>query len=169
MTTATSPRYVGQASARADGSLLQRVLATPRDPVATFLRLVLGVVMFPHGAQKVFGWFGGYGIEGTMGFFGSLGIPAAFGALAIAAEFLGSLGLLTGLLTRVAAFGVMSVMVVAALTVHLPHGFFMNWTGTQAGEGFEFHILAASMALALVIRGGGAFSVDRVLARSRDG
>lgn len=170
MTTATTPQISAPATRAAvtPRLLLDRLVATPADPAATVLRLALGIVMFPHGAQKVFGWFGGFGLEGTMGYMtGTLGIPAIFAGLAIAAELLGSLGLVTGLLTRVAAFGILAVMVVAALTVHLPFGFFMNWTGSAAGEGFEFHILAAAMAAALVVRGGGAWSLDRLLAGRR--
>ncbi|MBV9489101.1 MAG: DoxX family protein [Verrucomicrobia bacterium] len=129
------------------------------------LRLFLGVVFFPHGAQKVFGWFGGYGLAGTLGFFTQqMHIPALFALLAIAAEFAGSLGLIVGLLTRVAALGILANMLVAVATVHSKVGFFMNWSGKQPGEGFEFHLLAIGMALALIIAGGGKLSADRALA-----
>jgi putative oxidoreductase len=122
--------------------------------------------MFPHGAQKMLGWFGGYGFSGTMGFFTQqMGIPFIFALLAILAEFLGSLGLITGLLSRVAAFGIASVMVVAVLTTHFGNGFFMNWYGNQKGEGFEYHLLAIALALIVIIRGSGAFSLDRILAK----
>jgi putative oxidoreductase len=96
--------------------------------------------------------------------FAELGIPYALGLCAVAAELLGGVALVLGLLTRVAAFGIGTVMVVAVWQVHLRHGFFMNWTGQQAGEGYEYHVLAASMALALVLGGAGALSVDRFLA-----
>lgn len=123
--------------------------------------------MFPHGAQKALGWFGGPGCSQTMGLFtDQLHLPAALALLVIAAEFLGSLGLIAGFLTRVAAFGIACNMVGAILLVHLPNGFFMNWTGQQAGEGFEFHILAIGIALALLIGGGGKASVDRAIASS---
>jgi putative oxidoreductase len=129
------------------------------------LRLFLGVVFFPHGAQKVLGWFGGYGFTGTMGFFTQqMHIPALFAFLAIAAEFAGSLGLILGLLTRVAAFGILANMLVAVAMVHSKVGFFMNWEGNQKGEGFEFHLLAIGMALALMLAGGGKLSADRALA-----
>ena len=129
------------------------------------LRLFLGVVFFPHGAQKVLGWFGGYGFAGTMGFFTQqMHIPALLAFLAIAAEFAGSLGLIVGLLTRVAAFGILSNLLVAVATVHAHNGFFMNWSGKQPGEGFEFHLLAIGMALPLMLAGGGKLSVDRALA-----
>lgn len=142
---------------------------TSDDRLLSVLRVVLGLVIFAHGAQKVLGWFGGYGFEGTMGFFtGQLGIPALFAFLAIAAEFAGGLGLIVGLFTRVAALGVLSVMVVATAMVHRSIGFFMNWYGQHpAGqEGFEFHILVAVIAIVLMIRGGGWLSADRWLARA---
>lgn len=146
---------------------LVRVVATPTDYTALLARLALGIVMFPHGAQKALGWFGGYGFTGTMGFFTQqMHIPAPFALLAIAAEFLGSLGLITGLLGRVAAFGVLCNMVVAMLTVHLANGFFMNWFGQQKGEGIEYFILAIALALVVIVKGSGAISLDRVVARS---
>jgi putative oxidoreductase len=146
--------------------MLKRILSTRDDAAALTARLVLGLVIFPHGVQKVLGWFGGYGLRGTMGYFtGTLGIPAALAALAIAAEFLGSIGLFTGLLTRVAAFGVATTMTVAVFMVHLQNGFFMNWSGQQKGEGFEYHILAIGLAVVIMIRGGGLLSLDRAVER----
>ncbi len=146
---------------------INRIVQTRDDILPLILRLTLGLVMFPHGAQKLLGWFGGYGFAGTMEFFTStMGIPVVFAFLAIVAEFFGSLALLSGLLTRIAAFGITCVMAVAVLTTHLQHGFFMNWFGTQKGEGFEFHLLAIGLALALIIRGGGKWSLDYALARS---
>ena len=125
-------------------------------------RLTLGLVMFPHGAQKALGWFGGYGFSGTMNFFtGQMHIPALFAFLAIVAEFAGSIGLITGLFSRVAAFGIAANMLVATLTVHAANGFFMNWFGNQKGEGFEYHLLALGLAVAVIIKGAGAGSLDR--------
>ncbi len=130
------------------------------------LRVLLGVVMFPHGAQKLLGWFGGYGFSGTMGFFtGKLGIPAVFVFLVIMSEFFGSLALIAGAITRLAAFGTGCVMLGATLIVHLPNGFFMNWAGKQQGEGFEFHLLAMAIAVALMIIGGGRWSIDGLLTK----
>jgi len=131
------------------------------------LRLALGVVIFPHGLQKTLGWFGGAGFHGTMGFFTQTGIPAVFAFLAICAESLGGLGLILGCLSRIAAFGIVCVMFVAVFRVHLVNGFFMNWAGTQKGEGFEFHILAIGIGLTILVRGAGAASVDRALTRGR--
>jgi len=127
------------------------------------LRLALGVVIFPHGLQKTLGWFGGAGFQGTMAFFTQGSIPAVFAFLAICAEFLGGLGLIVGFLSRIAAFGIICEMLVAVFRVHLANGFFMNWAGNQKGEGFEFHILAIGIGLAILIRGAGAFSVDRAI------
>ena len=144
--------------------MIRKLIATDNDAAITVLRLVLGIVFFAHGAQKMLGWFGGYGFTGTMGFFtGMMHIPAVFAFLAIAAEFFGGVGLLFGLFTRVAAFGVFCNMLVAVAMVHHQFGFFMNWAGTQKGEGFEFHLLALAMTAVLMIRGAGAASVDRLL------
>jgi putative oxidoreductase len=140
------------------------VKTDPGNYVATLLRLVLGVVFFAHGAQKMLGWFGGFGFTGTMGFFThQLGIPAPFALLAIMAEFFGGIGLIVGFLSRIAAFGIACNMAVAVAMVHHNFGLFMNWAGTQKGEGFEFHMLAVAMLLAVMILGSGALSVDAAL------
>ena len=145
---------------------LQKVIRTGDSTTATVLRLALGGVMFAHGAQKALGWFGGHGIEGTMGFLTqTMGLPAVVAGLVIAIELLGSLALIFGALTRAAALGIGAVMIGAVATVHLKTGFFMNWSGQQGGEGFEFHLLALAMVAALMLLGGGAFSVDRALTR----
>lgn len=146
--------------------LVKRIMATSDAYAPLAARLALGTMIFPHGAQKLLGWFGGHGFGGTMAFFTSQGMPYAIALLPVIAEFFGGLGLLTGLLTRVAAFGVGCTMLVAMLMVHLPNGFFMNWSGQQAGEGFEFHILAIGLAVSLILSGGGAFSLDRALGRT---
>jgi putative oxidoreductase len=146
--------------------MLKKIVQTNSDTCTLILRVLLGIEFLPHGLQKVFGLFGGYGYTGTMGFFtGTLGIPSLLAFLAIAAEFLGSLGLITGLFTRIAAFGIGVMISVAALMLHLQNGFFMNWFGNQKGEGFEYHILVAAIAAALAIKGGGKLSLDRVLVR----
>ena len=147
--------------------MFRKLVATDSDYATTILRLVLGVIFFAHGAQKMLGWFGGYGFSGTMAYFtGPAHIPAVFAFLAIAAEFFGGLGLLFGFLTRIAAFGISVNMLVAIATVHSAAGFFMNWTGTQKGEGFEYHLLVLAMTAFLMIRGGGAFSLDRAITRA---
>ena len=144
--------------------MFRKLIATDNDIATTILRLALGVIFFAHGAQKMLGWFGGYGFTGTMGFFtGVLHIPAVFAFLAIAAEFFGGLGLILGLLTRVASFGIFCNMIVAVAMIHHNFGFFMNWNGTQRGEGYEYHLLVLAITIFLMIRGAGAASVDRLL------
>jgi putative oxidoreductase len=146
--------------------MLAQLLQTDPNWVLTILRVVLGVVMFAHGAQKMLGWFGGYGLSGTMGYFTkSMGIPAPFAFLAICAEFLGGLGLILGLLTRIAAFGVGVNMLVAVSMVHRQHGLFANWTGAQKGEGYEYHLLALAIVVAIIVQGAGALSLDPVVYR----
>ena len=140
-----------------------------RNFALTILRLALGIVFFAHGAQKLLGWFGGYGYTGTMGFFTHMmGIPAPLAFLAIMAEFLGGLGLIVGFLSRIAAFGILCNMLVAVFMVHRQFGFFANWSGQQKGEGIEYHLLAAGIALVLILVGGGRFSADRAIARRLD-
>ena len=144
--------------------MFKRVVNTSNDFALTIVRLVMGCVFFAHGAQKMLGWFGGYGFSGTMGFFThQMGIPAPFAFLAICAEFLGGLGLLIGFLGRIAAFGIMCNMIVAIVMVHWRNGFFMNWAGDQKGEGLEYHLLVIAIALLIIIKGSGSLSVDRFL------
>jgi putative oxidoreductase len=145
--------------------MLKRLMNTTNDVSLTTLRVVLGVVFFAHGAQKMLGWFGGYGFQGTMGFFEHMGMPAPVAFLVICTEFFGGLGLIVGLLTRIAALGIGVEMIGAIFLVHLPNGFFMNWSGTQKGEGIEYHLLAIAVAAALLLRGAGAFSADRALSK----
>jgi putative oxidoreductase len=146
-------------------SVLHRALSTDHDRTLLAQRVALGLVMFPHGAQKLLGWFGGYGWSGTMAFFtDTMHLPAPLALLIIVAESLGAVGLILGAGTRLAALGVASVMLGAVATTHLGVGFFMNWSGAQHGEGFEYHLLALALALPLVVRGGGARSIDGVLA-----
>jgi putative oxidoreductase len=145
--------------------MFHKLFSTSNDFVLTIVRLALGVTFFMHGAQKMLGWFGGYGFHATMGTFTHyLGIPAPLAFLAICAEFFGGLGLLVGLLSRIAALGIIVNMLVAIATVHHVNGFFMNWTGQQKGEGFEFHILAIALAIVVLVKGSGAVSIDRAIA-----
>lgn len=129
------------------------------------MRLALGVVFFAHGAGKMLGWWGGVGFTNTMGVFTRyMHIPAPFAFLVICAEFFGGLGLIVGLLTRIAALGLFCDMLVALFLVHIHNGFFMNWNGTKHAEGFEYHILALALLFAVLIRGAGALSFDRLIA-----
>jgi putative oxidoreductase len=163
MASLTADRYDNVTSG-AGRRIVRTLLATENSSLLTILRITLGAVMLPHGLQKALGWFGGYGYTGTMGFFASIGIPAFFGFLAIAAETLGSIALITGLTTRIGAFGIATTLVVAS-TMHKANGFFMNWSGQQKGEGVEFHILAVAIAVVLMIGGAGRFSLDRAITK----
>ena len=145
---------------------MTRFFQTDRSATLFFQRLVLALVILPHGAQKLLGWFGGYGFEGTMGFFtGALGIPAALAVLVILGESLGALGLAFGAFTRLSAFGIAATMLGAVFMTHAPNGFFMNWTGQQPGEGFDYDLLALALALPLIVRGGGSLAVDSWIAQ----
>ncbi|AYV54055.1 DoxX family protein [Leptospira kmetyi] len=143
--------------------MIDKFFQTETSWILTSIRIALGVVMLPHGAQKLLGWFGGFGFSATMGFFTSQGIPSLFAFLVIVAEFFGALGLIFGFCTKLSALGIGLTMLGAAIFVR-EHGFFMNWFGTQGGEGFEYHILAIAMSVALLIGGGGAFSLDALIA-----
>lgn len=149
--------------------LIHLITQTPSSTTSLILRLTLAVVFFPHGAQKMLGWFGGYGFEGTMTFFTqTMHIPYPFALLAVATEFFAPLALLLGLLARPAALGIGFTMVVALFMGHIQNGFFMNWSGQQAGEGFEYHLLAIGLALAVVIQGAGCCSLDKIIAKKTE-
>jgi len=146
--------------------MLRMIFGTQNDLTGLIMRLTLGAVMLPHGLQKVFGLFGGAGLQATMNAFTTkLGLPAPVAVLVILAESAGAIGLLVGFCTRLCALGIALVMGGAIFFVHGQHGFFMNWFGRQGGEGFEYHLLAIGLALALVIHGGGKWSFDQRIAR----
>ena len=146
---------------------MKQLLATTNDTTLGICRLVLGLVFFMQGAQLALGWFGGYGFAATLHFFTTqLGIPAVFAALAVLAQFLGGLGLIVGLLSRIAAFGIAAVMLYAVIKIHLAMGFFMNWSGTQKGEGYEYHLLTLALCLLIMVKGSGALSIDGVLSKT---
>jgi putative oxidoreductase len=137
------------------------LLSTSGGSSAALLRLTLAAVLFPHGAQKLLGWFGGYGFSGARSFLtGQVGLSGFLAVGIILLEFFGPILLLLGLFTRPVALAVIGLMIGAIVTVHWPNGFFMNWSGVQAGEGFEYHLLVIGIALALVIKGGGMLSID---------
>jgi putative oxidoreductase len=143
------------------------LLHTRDDWTLTLIRVVAGGVMLPHGMQKMFGWFGGAGFSGTIHNFGQRGFAAPLVVLVILAEFFGSIGLILGFLSRIAAFGIAIDMTVAAITTTSKFGMFINWSGKQKGEGMEFQFLMIAMAVAILFAGGGAWSVDRVLSDGR--
>ena len=146
--------------------MLRIIVKTNDNPALLFIRLALGIVMFPHGAQKVFGWFGGSGFEKTIQIFTTnMNFPLWIPILLMIIEFVGSLGLIFGFLTRLCALGIGTSMAVCAFMNHLQNGFFINWFGQQKGEGFEYHILVVGIALALIIGGGGLFSLDKTFSK----
>ncbi|MGE5803380.1 MAG: DoxX family protein [Gemmatimonadota bacterium] len=147
--------------------MIDLLFKTDAGLAALMLRCLLAIAIFPHGAQKALGWFGGFGLGGTLGYFRSLGIPTVLGVLGIAAEFIGPLLLLVGLGTRVAAFGIACMMIGAAWLVHRPYGFFINWFGQHplGKEGYEYHLLALGIAVLVMLMGGGKWSLDGSLVR----
>ena len=139
------------------------LLHTEDDFGLFIARIALGIVILPHGLQKLLGLFGGAGFSGTIEFFVGSGLPAAVAILIIIGESFGAVGLILGFLSRLAAFGITLIMLGAIFMVHLQNGFFMNWQGNQTGEGFEFHLLALGLSLVVLIKGGGKWSVDRAI------
>ncbi len=166
METMTKTRDLADVElAAGEPGLVARVLATGDDVAGLVARVALGVIIFPHGAQHALGWFGGYGFGGTFAWMtGTLGIAAPLAALAIVVELLAPIALVVGVGGRAAALGIFGLMATAAST-HAANGFFMNWVGARApgAEGFEYHLLAMALAAVVVIKGSGAFSLDRRL------
>lgn len=149
---------------------MNRIIATNSNNwPALIARLALGLTIFPHGAQKLLGWFGGYGYTGTMGFFTSqVHLPYIVGLLFILIEFFGSLFLIFGFLTRLSAIGFIGIYIGAIFMVHAANGFFMNWNVEAGkGEGWEFFILLFGLALIALVWGGGKASVDAALVRKK--
>ena len=145
--------------------MIGRLIQTDLSYTLLILRGALAIVIFPHGAQKLLGWYGGAGFDGTMLFFATIGVPAVIAMLVIVSDFFGSLALAVGFIGRLAAFGTTMVMLGAMVLVHGQHGFFLNWNGDQAGEGVQFHLLVLAVAAVLMVKGSGALSVDRLLLR----
>ena len=146
-------------------TLSQKLFRTENNYSWTILRVTLGVVMLAHGLQKAFGWFGGYGWDGTMGYFtGAVGLPSILGAFIILIESLGAFLLILGFAGRINAVLVGAVILGALFVDHLPNGFYMNWFGNQKGEGFEYHLLAIGISSSVAINGSGALSIDRWIA-----
>ncbi len=147
-------------------AIIKKFFQTNDEWWCVILRVTLGIVMLPHGAQKLLGWFGGFGFTNTMSYFTQkAGLPWVVAFLVIVGESLGALGLIAGFLTRLCALGMICIMLGAILTVHLPNGFFMNWSGQQAGEGFEYHLLVLSIGVSLLIFGGGKYSIDGLITK----
>jgi len=145
-------------------AMFQRIITTTNEWHWTLIRLAAGIMIFPHGLQKAFGLWGGRGLSAQLEYFQHHDhIPLVFAFLAIMAELLGGIGLITGFLSRIAAFGLLCNMTIGPFVSNVQYGMFLNWSGKQKGEGFEFHILAAAMALTIVARGAGMLSIDRLL------
>jgi putative oxidoreductase len=147
---------------------MKNIIENKADAAVLILRLTVGVVIFAHGAQKLLGWFGGYGFDGTMHYFtDTVGLPYLIGFLVIIGESLGMIALAIGLLTRFAAVSLVVIMAGAFFVDHAQHGFYMNWFGQNAGEGYEFDILVVGAAAAITVLGAGRYSVDAWVARLR--
>ncbi|MES2003321.1 MAG: DoxX family protein [Bacteroidota bacterium] len=148
---------------------MKKLLATNSTNVyALIARLAVFLVVFPHGAQKLLGWFGGYGFTGTMGFLtGSVGLPWIIALLVILIEFFGALFMLFGFATRLAALGILGNFLGVLFSAHIHNGFFMNWyMQPNKGEGYEYFILLFGLAIITLISGGGKASVDASITKS---
>lgn len=140
------------------------VLKTNNDFTGLIARLTLGLVLFPHGAQKMLGMFGGHGFTGTMDFFtGTLHLSWIVGFLVIVIEFVGAISLVAGFASRVWSALIIILFIGIIFTSHLDYGFFMNWFGNQKGEGYEYHLLIIGLALVILVNGSGKYSVDEKL------
>jgi len=141
----------------------------PNNWSALIARIALGIVVFPHGAQKLFGWFGGYGFDGTMRFLTSQAhLPYIIALLVILIESIGALFVFFGFATRIAAFGILANFIGIVIQNHGANGFFMNWAGNQKGEGIEYFLLLFGLTIILLITGGGKASVDGALTTGRE-
>lgn len=138
-----------------------KIFSTNNDLTGLITRLTLGLILFPHGAQKMLGIFGGYGFSGTMGFFAdTLHLPWIIGFLVIIIEFVGSLSLIAGFASRIWSALTIILFIGIIFNSHIENGFFMNWFGNQKGEGYEFHLLIIGLSLATLVNGSGKYSVD---------
>ena len=146
--------------------MLIRILATDSNWVPTLARIVLGIIFFAHGSQKVFGWFGGPGLKKTVRTLTEfVGLPPILALAAVGSEFVGGVALILGLLGRISALGIAVNMLAAILMVHGKYGLFMNWFGDRKGHGIEYHLLAIALAVVIIAEGSGAFSLDALLSK----
>ena len=146
----------------------QKFFFDKNDCTGFILRLTVGAIIFPHGAQKMLGWFGGYGFTGTMNYFtDTVYLPWIIGFLVIIIEFFGSLFLLMGIASRIWAILLIFLMIGIIFSSHIDHGFFINWSGNNKGEGYEFHLLVIGLSIAILLNGSGKYSVDKFLVGSK--
>jgi putative oxidoreductase len=143
-----------------------KIFNTNNDLTGLIIRLTLGLILFPHGAQKMLGMFGGYGFSGTMNFFtGTLHLPWIIGFLVIIIEFVGALSLIAGFASRIWSALTIILFIGIIFTSHLDNGFFMNWFGNQKGEGYEYHLLVIGLSLAILVNGSGKYSADKLITK----
>jgi putative oxidoreductase len=143
---------------------MKNIFKTNNDWTGLILRLTIAIVIFPHGAQKLMGWFGGYGFTGTMNFFtATVGLPWIIGFVVILLEFFGSILLLLGLVSRIIAMGMIALAIGIIFTSHIQNGFFMNWFGNQKGEGYEYFLLVMGLSVSLLFNGSGRLSIDKFI------
>jgi putative oxidoreductase len=146
----------------------QFLFSSGNDWTGLVLRMTLGLILFPHGAQKMLGLFGGHGFSGTMSYFTeTLGLPGLIAFLVIVIEFFGALSLIAGFASRIWAAAVIVLMLGIIFFAHIEHGFFMNWFGDKQGEGYEYHLLMIGLAGAIVLNGGGRLSLDRLVVKDK--
>ena len=145
---------------------INKILNTESNWGALVARLTLGIVLFPHGAQKMWGLFGGYGFAGTMDFFtNQIHLPWIVAFAVIMIEFFGSIFLILGFASRLWSLAIAGLFIGIIFTTHLEHGFFMNWFGNQAGEGYEYALLIIGIAVAVLVNGSGKYALDTQLAK----
>jgi putative oxidoreductase len=143
-----------------------KIFNTNNDLTGLIIRLTIGLILFPHGAQKMLGLFGGYGFSGTMNFFtGTLHLPWIIGFLVIIIEFVGALCFIAGFASRIWSALTIVLFIGIIFTSHLDNGFFMNWFGNQKGEGYEYHLLVIGLSLATLVNGSGKYSADKLITK----
>jgi putative oxidoreductase len=144
--------------------MMEQFFSSQNNWAGLLLRITIAVVLFPHGAQKLLGWFGGYGFDGTMQYFTqTVKLPYIIGLLVILIEFFAPIALLIGVGSKILAAAVAILFFGIMVTSHLNFGFFMNWFGNQAGEGLEYFLLAIGACLALMFNGSGKFAIDNLI------
>ncbi|WP_394746868.1 DoxX family protein [Spongiimicrobium salis] len=147
-------------------NLFKKLMTTPPDPGCSIARLTLGLVLFPHGAQKLLGCFGGYGFSATMeSLTTQMGLPTIVAFSVIMIEFFGSISLVLGLFSRFWALSLAGMFTGIIITAQLEHGFFMNWYGNQSGEGYEYSLLIIGLALTILVNGSGKWSIDGLISK----